>query len=413
VLAVATIGLALGFSNVGVVAFGLFIIPLSEQFGWGRGEISIAVLVMNYTLVLAAPCVGFLTDRLGVRKVLLPSIVLFAFGIGALAYLDDNIVHFYLMYLLITILGIGTIPASYTKVVVAWFDRRRGLAVGIAMAGVGLGAVVIPPYVQYLIGAFGWQAGYLGLAVLVLAVCLPTVYLFLVERPGDVGQFPDGATSEAHADQQRAQGFVGFTFRLCLRKRAFWLMMPSFVLLGFATSGVLHHLVPLLRDRGVSADLAALGASVLGLALIFGRIVCGLLLDRYFAPRVVVVFLIFPAVGLAMLSGGVTGAWAFTALVLVGLGVGAELDFMSYLTSRYLGQVAYGSAYGWLYAAFAIGAGVGPVVMGYTYEIRGDYDAALSMLCAATVLAILPFARLGPYPSLPVHLDGLGRPSDR
>ena len=405
VLAAATIGLALGFSNVGIASFGLFIIPLTKEFGWGRGDISVAVLMMNYTLVIAAPFLGTFVDRYGVRRVLLPSIVMFACAIASLSMLSDSIAQFYLTYVLVTILGIGTIPATYTQVAVAWFDRKRGLAVGIAMAGVGVGTALIPPYVQYLIGVFGLRAGYLGLAALILLVCLPVIFFLLIETPADVGQLPDGLTAERHANDMKGATNVGFSFNDCRRQRTFWMMVGGFVLLGFSTSGVMHHLVPLLRDRGVSADLAAIGASTLGVALILGRIVCGLLLDRFHAPRVVIAFLMGPVAGLAMLALGSSGIWAFAAILLIGLGIGAELDFMSYLVSRYLGQLAYGRAYGWMYAAFALGSGIGPVLMGYIYEARGSYVIALWILFVATALAILPFSRLGAYPALPVSRE--------
>ncbi len=398
VLGAATVGLALGYSNIGMVSFGLFILPLSAAFGWGRGDISVAMLLMNCAIIVMAPIAGVLIDRVGVRRVLLPSIVLFSLAVGALSFLDGDISTFYLTYTFVTILGIGTIPATYTRVVIAWFDRKRGLAIGIAMAGIGIGAALIPLALQYIIASYGWRAGYSALAGLVLFVSLPVVTLFLRERPDDLGQAADGvAVSPEQASIQAA----GFEFSACLRQRSFWLMAAGFPLLGLFTSAVIAHLVPLLQDRNVSPGLAALGASLLGVSLIAGRIVCGGLMDRFFAPRVVIAFLLGPIVGLGMLASGASGAVAFGAVLLIGLGIGAELDFMSYLVSRYLGPRAYGRTYGSMYAAFAVGAGIGSIFMGYVQQRTGTYDAALWTLCLTTLLSLLPFGLLGPYPALP------------
>lgn len=402
VVAAATFGLALGFSNIGTLSFGLFVIPLSDNFGWSRGNISVAFLIMNYTLVLFAPLLGLLIDRFGVRRVLLPSIIFFSCVVAGLALLTENIAHFYFMYVLFVVAGIGTTPSSYTRVIIAWFDRRRGLAVGVAMAGVGAGGVFVPPYVQYLILHYGWQAGYLGLSALII-LTLPIVYFFLIENPERVGQFPDGAAQEKRAATKLTNGAVGYPFRQCLRHRSFWLMVVGFVLLGIMTHGLLTHLVPLLQDRGISAENAALGASTLALALVIGRIVCGLLFDYFHASHVVTVFLLGPVVGLLMLALGASGGWAYFAVLLVGLGIGGEFDFMTYLTSRYLGQLSYGQIYGLLYAVFTLGGGLGAVLMGYGQEINGDYSAGLWLLFGAALVSMLPFSRLGPYPRLPFH----------
>ena len=405
VLAAATIGLALGYSAIGVVSFGLFVIPLSQAFGWGRGEISFASLVMNITVVLFSPALGFIIDRFGVRRILLPSIVLFASAIASLSLLKGNIHHYYLTYFFLATFGLGTIPATYTRVIVAWFDRRRGMAIGICMAGVGVGGCLIPPYVQKLISTFGWQAGYLGVAALVLFVSWPAVYFLLKETPKEMGQFPDGDALPEYNRTSQAIDLSGFEFADCLRRPTFWLMGCGFMMLGLSTSGLLTHLVPLLQDRGVSPALAALGTSTYGIALIAGRVFCGTLLDRFHAPVVVVCFLLGPVAGLALLASGANGGWAFFAALLFGMGVGAEFDFMSYLVSRYLGRVAYGRIFSLLYGVFSLGGGLGPLLMGYLHDNRGNYDLALAILCANSIVAILPLSRLGAYPVLPIKRD--------
>src|SRR5687768_9533942 len=115
VLAAATIGMMLGYSNIGVLSFGLFIVPLSGEFGWGRGDVSLAYTAMTYTMVLLAPAAGMLVDRVGVRRVLLPSIVAFALAIAGLSLVTASLLHLYVAYVLVAVLGAGTAPTTYTR----------------------------------------------------------------------------------------------------------------------------------------------------------------------------------------------------------------------------------------------------------------------------------------------------------
>src|SRR5688572_4680205 len=250
VLAAATIGMGLGYSNIGVLSFGLFIVPLTTEFGWGRGEVSLAYTAMTYAMVFLAPLAGTLVDRLGVRRVLLPSIVLFALAIANLSLVTASLLHLYVAYVLVAVLGAGTAPTTYTRTVVAWFNRRRGLAIGIAMAGVGLGGVLLPPLVQSLIAGFGWRTAYLALAAIVVVVSLPTAWAWLWESPAAFGLQPDDDVQPAGP----AGPPPGFEFRDAVRTRAFRLMAAGFALFGIFTAATITHLVPLLQDRGLTAS---------------------------------------------------------------------------------------------------------------------------------------------------------------
>jgi MFS family permease len=382
----STVGLSLGFSVVGLTTFGMFVIPLSEAFGWGRGDISVAYAVMCYIVAALAPLAGLLIDRFGVRRVVLPSIVAFALTFGSLALLQGSLAHYYAVYVLLALTGIGTAPTSYTRVVVLWFDERRGLALGVALAGVGIGTALLPLYVQYWMGKHGWQAGYLSIAALLLVFSLPVVWRWLWEPPA------------LQSAGNQAPELPGNPLKVAITGRVFWQLAAGFVLLGIFTAAVLTHLVPMLRDRGLSAEAAAQALSVLGVALIFGRLLTGWLLDRYFAPHVVLACLVTALAGVALLISGAQGMLALTAVALMGFGIGAELDFMSYLISRYQGLRAYGRLYGIVYGAFILGAGLGPLLMGYGQQRHGNYDAALLQVAAIVALTLPLFGTLGRYP---------------
>ncbi|MET0657991.1 MAG: MFS transporter, partial [Steroidobacteraceae bacterium] len=181
-----------------------------------------------------------------------------------------------------------------------------------------------------------------------------------------------------------------------------------FGLLGIYTAGTLVHLVPMLIDRGTTPSHAALAMSVLGIALIIGRLVTGYLLDRFFAARVAIGFLLCPVLALAAFALGASGDAVIVGAILLGLGMGSEMDLLSYLISRYLGLKAYGQLYGLTYAAFSFGAGIGPIIMGYVHQSTGGYTPALWTLCVLTICALLPFLTLGPYPALPTSSADAG-----
>jgi MFS family permease len=380
------VGLALGISVLGMATFGVFIVPLSKAFHWGRGDISLANTIMCYAVAALSPFSGHLIDRYGVRRTLLPSILLFGLSMIGLSLLNSSLVTYYLAYLGVAVTGVGTAPPSYSRVVVLWFRERRGLALGAALAGVGVGTALMPNLLQTVISRLGWRQAFLCDAALVLGLSWPMAFLFIRE-PGVI----DGASGAA-------SGQEGFTLRQALGRRAFWQMLLAFVLLGTFTAGVVSHLVPLLRDRGVAPETAASALSLLGVALIIGRVCTGYVLDKVFAPLVAAVCVGVAAVGLGLLRAGDGGGSALLAVSLMGFAIGAELDFMSYLIAAYLGVKSYGRIYGVFYGVFILGSGMGPVLMGYSQQRASNYTPALSLLLGGLVLAIPAFLTLGKYP---------------
>ncbi|MFT4824680.1 MAG: MFS family permease [Halioglobus sp.] len=384
----SALGLAFGYSSIGIISFGIFVLPLSKEFGWGRGDMSLALTLMSIAIVVLSPLAGSLLDRYGVRRVLIPSILCFGLAFSSLSLMTDSLLHYYAMYLLIALAGVCTTPASYSRVIVAWFDQHRGLALGIALAGIGAGTAIIPLFVELLTANFGWRYAFLGMSGLVLLISLPAVWAWLDDPVTDL---PQGVVGEE----------VGFSFNESIATPQFACIAVSFLLLGIMSGGILAHLVPLLTDRGVTPAMAASVASLLGVTLIIARLFTGYLLDFFFAPTVVTIFLSFPVIGFFVLILGAAGAPAVIAVILIGLGIGAEMDFMSYLLSRYFGLRAFSKLYGMIYASLTIGLSIGPIVMGYSQQLGGNYDFGLKVLLVSSAVAIVPLLFLGGYPQLP------------
>jgi MFS family permease len=157
----------------------------------------------------------------------------------------------------------------------------------------------------------------------------------------------------------------------------------------------------LLTDRGVSAQGGAIGSSVVGVAILIGRIGTGYLLDRFFAPRLAVILFGGASVGIALLWAGSAGRLAVFAAFLIGLGMGAEGDLIGYCMSRYFGLRAFGTAYGYGFAAFVLAGAGGTLLMGAGFDLTHSYALPLSILFLFLVSAVVLMMRLGPYTYAP------------
>ena len=182
---VATVmGLIVGAGPINVFAFGVFLKPITAELGVGRGMFSSALTLHATIGALACPIFGWMIDRWGVRRCMIPGLVLYTLGIAAYALLQAS--PFVLTYLIFAVTGFASPvqgPIPYSTVTSLWFDRHRGLALGIGMAGVGLGVVLIPQLAAVLIDHFGWRLAYIGLAICVVVFAFVPVALFIREPP--------------------------------------------------------------------------------------------------------------------------------------------------------------------------------------------------------------------------------------
>jgi len=393
---VAAAGLFMGYGPVVTFTFGVFLKLLNQEFGWSRGDISQAFSLSLLVMSLAFPFVGRLVDRFGARKVIIPSIFLFGLGLMSLAWLSANLWHLYAVYVLLGLVGGGTAPVPYSNVLSHWFDKRRGLALGLAMVGLGLGAFIMPSLAQMLIVSQGWRQAYIEFGLMVMVVTIPVVGLFLKETPEMVGLLSDGdAINTSHANASKLN--VGLSAQEAWQTQTFWILVGAFFLMSASVHGCLIHLVPLLTDRGISPQLAAGATSLFGGALLLGRVGAGYFLDRFFASSVALCFFCGAALGLLLLWSGVTGTVAFIAAFLVGLGMGAEGDIIAYLISRYFGLRAFSEIYGYAFGAFTLGGVFGPLLMGKGFDATGSYNLGLGVFVVATLLAAGLMTQLGPY----------------
>jgi MFS family permease len=394
VVATCAVGLFWG-PPVTVFSFPIFLKPLMQEFHAGRAAVSLALTLNLVISALTAPLTGWLVGRYGARRVMLPAAAIFGALLLSTRLFSTTLWHFYVFYAALGVVahGLGPIPCGY--VVSHWFDRRRGLALGLMMIGLGLGAMIMPSFAQQLIVTHGWRAAYSILGSAVLLVVFPVVAVLLKENPHDLGLLPDGKSPK----KSTALGVVvvsGLSARDAWHSGTFWLMVSTFFFVSASAQGCVIHLAAMLTDRGITAQTAALGSSVVGAALLIGRVGTGYLLDHLFAPRIAAVIFGGSALGICLLWWG-TAPFAFAGGFLVGLGLGAEVDLIAYLTSRYFGLRAFGEIYSSLFSAFALAAAFGPLIMGKSFDLTGSYRTPLAAFLVATLLAAGFMTRLGPY----------------
>ena len=276
--------------------FGVFLKPITEDLGLSRGAFSAALTFHATIAAVALPVVGWLVDRWGARRIMLPGLFLYALATASYALLQASpLLLTFLIFALTGLVGGVQSPIPYAAVITQWFDRERGLALGIGMAGVGLGVALMPQLATLLIGAIGWRLAYVGLAVTALLVAFPPVALLLREPPG--------FAARARGSRQRAASAAaapGVAAADALRSWVFWGLSIAFFLDVIAINGTLTHIVPLLTDRGVPRQLATAALSGTGFALIFGRMLSGWCLDRFWGPYVAITFFILPMVGIGI-----------------------------------------------------------------------------------------------------------------
>jgi MFS family permease len=385
---VSAIALAAGPILI-TATFGIFVKPLAETFGWSRGAISLGFSIIASTASFAAPVVGILADRFGPRKVILCAALLFGSGFLSFAFLSASIWHFYGLYTLTALGGIGLTTIPFATTISRWFVRQRGLALGFMGVGVFIGGMFAPPLVTYVIVNAGWRWAYVTLGLLVWIIILPVIGLFLVESPQQLGLRPDGDSEEqkpplpatSHVTSER-----DYTFAEARRMLSFWLLAASFCLLSATVHACITHLAPLLTDQGLSPQQAATALALFSAMGAVGRVITGYLVDRFPPHLVAAGCFLMVVCSLFAALGSSDERWALVFAVMLGLGFGAESDIMPYLTARYFGVKSFGEIYGWVFCAFASGAVVGPLLMGFVFDTTGSYRMALLTLIPATAL---------------------------
>ncbi|WP_439031315.1 MFS transporter [Gordonia terrae] len=380
--------LLFGSSTVNVL-FNVLGKEIADDFGWNRSVITNGFSVETILTGISIVVLGILVDRHGPRIPAIPMTLGFGIGLMLMAALPNSQVVFYLLCILIGACAGALNPVAHATVVSAWFADRRGLALGLLMAGMGACGVLIPYLANWVLGMVGWRGTFLVVGA--LCTVIPTaVYVFVTRMP---------ASYDAEREQARASGQEAGEPLLSIarRYRQFWLLSAAIFLVSTATFGLMSQVVPMTTDKGVDQSLAVAVLSVLSLSSVFARLVVGYLLDRAFAPFIGAVLFALCAVGVVLLISSTGAPLLFAGAVLVGLALGAEGDMAAYMTSRYFPKHSYGRVLGFVYFLFAMGSAAGVFLLGQIYGLTGSYSAGVVPIVIMVALAIACLLGMGSY----------------
>jgi len=359
--------------SVFLLSFGIFVQPLVQEFGWTITQVTMAITFMSFALVLIAPLQGYLVDRFGARRVILPSILCFSAAVVMMSRLTADLWLYYLAWLVLCISGLGIYPLSYLRTVGTWFDQRLGLSLGIANAGVGIGGALLPLILAIIIPTLGWRMGFLCIAMMAL-ITFPIAFFFVREN------------ASAGSASGKPTAVDGVAFGDAIRTRDFQLLATVFILMGFVTTGLIVHQIPILTDAGIPPQQAALIQATFGVFAIVGRVLTGLLLDFISAQILMMVVVLGASVSCVLYAVGVGPELAFVAAALIGLLLGAEFDVLGFLLKKHFGIRSFGRLYGLVYSVFQLSAGIGAAVLSLMNQSFASYANGLMLF--AVILAI-------------------------
>jgi MFS family permease len=390
---------SIGFSffSVMLAGTGLFMDPLSKEFGWSRTLVSSGASVATVTTAILSPFYGHLVDRFGTRRVALPGVVLTSLAVAAFGLTNGSPAQWLTLWFVFGVVSAAIKSTVWTAAVVGIFQKSRGLALGLTLAGTAVAQTVVPPLGNWLITEFSWRAAYvwmaLGWGAITFAMCL---LFFFDARARAAGRIAKEGLSD-HTPVK--PDLPGLTVREAFRDWALWRLAISNFVVMVLTIGLAIHLFPILTAAGVSRANAAWLTSLGGIAGIAGKLITGVLLDRFRPNRIGGITLGAAALAFALLMQGIRSPTLIIIAMLVnGYAAGTKTQITGYLTASYAGMRNFGVIYGMMAALLALASGLGPLVAGLIYDSAGGYEPFLVAGAAGCLLGGLLIMSLPRYP---------------
>lgn len=379
---------ALGYATsvFHVYSMGPFIGPLQEEFGWSRALIAFGLTVSSVISAILCIPVGLLVDRIGPRRVALVGVLLMAAAFALLGTATGGQANWLVLWAVVAIGTFGVQATVWTSAVASRFESSRGLAFAITLSGGSLGAAVFPLYATWAIETFGWRQAYAAMAALWAVPVF--LLLFVVFR---------GAHDHCHESRAASKAAAkGVSLGEGLRSSVFWRLLLASGFFSFTTIAMVVHFVPILRDKGTDALTAAGIASLIGIFSIIGRLGTGVLIDRYAAHKVGAIIFLIPLFACLILLNDIGGTpGQMLAAAIFGLTLGAEVDVIAYLATRFFGLKNFGALYGAMVMALSLGTAFGPLAAGAVYDNSGGYAPFLYLTMIMMTTAALALASLG------------------
>ena len=364
--------------------FSAFLESLQRDFGASRGSVSLVFSLAGFLYFGLGIVSGPLADRFGSRSLAVTGMLLVGLGLAA-ASAARSLVEVYAAYGLGVGLGVGTAYVPAIGAVQRWFIRRRGFASGLAVSGIGVGTLVMPPLATLLIDMLGWRGAYLALGSLA-AVIGGGMALLLENDPRSRGLGPDGDPPQPGAASMPAQGA---SVRAAIRSPRFIALYAACLICSFGVFVPFVHLVPYAGDHGVAATSAVLLLGVIGVGSTAGRFFLGGLADRLGRQTTLLLMFIGMAVALVIWLIS-TSVWPLAAFAFVyGVFYGGWVAVLPAVVMDYFGGRNVGGIIGILYTSVAFGTLIGPSAAGFAFDLTHTYTLPILASAAANIIAAM------------------------
>ena len=373
-----------------VATLSIFLVPMTDEFGWSRTGVSGAVALGGVLGAIVAPFIGSLFDRHGSRALLIASAVAVSGCCVALAG-TQGLLWFYVAFGISRMMFSAPFEIGTTSAVTKWFVRRRARAMSLLIMSTGAGLTILPLVVATAIAAGGWRAAWLTLAVIAIVFGVIPQWFLLVRRPEDIGLEPDGRAAGAapRVSSARAPGAdeVSFTRTEALRNPTLWLLMAYTLLVFPVQAGVSLHQAPHLIERGISPTIAATIVSTFSLAGALSSLLFGYLGDRVPVRASLAASAALMALGAVTMRGVEGPLLGYAAAVLFGAGLGGILTMIPVAWANYFGRAHFGAIRGITLPAQVGGQAMGPIAAGILHDLTGSYASGLAAFAVLSLLA--------------------------
>ena len=370
-------------------SFGVFFKSIEGEFNLTRAATS-AILSAN--MLLAGVCsffAGRALDRYGPKAVVLLMGIFTGLSL-VLTSQVNALWQIFMTYSLLLAMGTGPLYVVPMSAVSRWFDKKRGLALGLSSLGIGLGTVIMAPFATYLITNFDWHTAYLIIGLIAWLIVIPLSRL-LKKDPREIGALPDGVKScrqEVKSKENSIQ-LIDSSLWLVFRKRSFWILVSTWFLFASSVFLVFTHLVPHVTDIGFSAGEAAAVLSLIGMGSIPGRLVMGIASDRIGRKSAIIICTLLQSGAMVWLLWA-RDLWMFYLFALIfGFAHSGLGPSMAAIIGDTFGLGKIGAIFGLLEVGFGIGAAIGPAIGGLIFDVTGSYSIAFLTVPAAMLLATL------------------------
>lgn len=380
------------------MSFGVFFKPMLTEFGWSRALVSGAFSFSTIMQGFFGIIMGGFNDRFGPRVVM--TICGFLLGLGySLMAVTSAAWQLYLFYVVIIGTGMGGCYTPPMSTVARWFVKRRSAMGGIVLAGGGIGGLIMPPVINWLVSSYGWRNSYIMMGALVLIVVILAAQ-FLRRDPAQMGQAPYGAYEAG--EQKLDLCTEGFSLKEATYTRQLWMAIAMLFCFGVSIMTIMVHIVPHATDLGISATTAANILATMGGALLVGSVLLGGIADRLGNRQTYVICFILILAALLWLLTAREAWMLYLFTVVVGVGGGGAATLGSPLAAELFGIRSHGLILGVIGFCHTIGGAVGPFMAGYIFDVTGSYQTAFLVCIASSIVGLILALTLRPVKKLNV-----------